>query len=354
MHRLTSSLRIFFCLSASGMALCAAASWAAGEAPNYSAIKMTRTIMLEAPATTVAFSPDDQLVAIGAQAKVLVYDAKDELKHTLPGPAGGVGAITFSADGKTLASGGAGDSVALWDAATGKEAGNLSGHQAAILSLAFSADAKSLAGGARDGQIVIWDLKQMEAAQVLKGAVAPVTNLAFTEDGKSLVSLGFGQKGGRDITEWRVWDLASGEAKQQMAPALKSHCMALSGNARLLARGGDLSLNVSDALTGTPITNFAVTEQNAKRGDIKRSYNSLSAALSQDGSVVANVDEAGFLRLWDVKNQTYLARFPLGQTTVLAFSPSGRSLAATAKTMSMKPGQPVPEETTVVRIFTVP
>ena len=53
--------------------------------------------------------------------------------HTAP-----VESVSFSPDGKTLASGSADKTVRLWDIATGKEERVLIGHTASITSLSFS------------------------------------------------------------------------------------------------------------------------------------------------------------------------------------------------------------------------
>src|SRR5262249_36876331 len=92
--------------------------------------------------------------------------ATTRLRHTRHG----VTHVRFSPDGKTLASGGSDktflgvrganpSAVRLWDVATGKLLRTLEGHQNAITSLSFSPDGKRLASsGSWDETIRLWDV----------------------------------------------------------------------------------------------------------------------------------------------------------------------------------------------------
>jgi WD40 repeat protein len=78
----------------------------------------------------------------------------------LQGHTGPIQAVTFSPDGKTLASAGDDLAVRLWDVATRQELIALEGHQHAVYSVAFSPDGKALASGgaapANQGVILLW------------------------------------------------------------------------------------------------------------------------------------------------------------------------------------------------------
>jgi len=66
--------------------------------------------------------------------------------------------VSYSPDGKTLASGSYDKTVKLWDAATGKELATLKGHSGPVQSVAFSPDGKTLATASDDKTIKLWDL----------------------------------------------------------------------------------------------------------------------------------------------------------------------------------------------------
>ena len=64
-------------------------------------------------------------------------------------------AVIFSADGKTLISGGQ-DTIRFWDPATGKEVGQLTGHRGAVTALALLPDGQGFVSGSADTTILVW------------------------------------------------------------------------------------------------------------------------------------------------------------------------------------------------------
>jgi WD40 repeat protein len=75
----------------------------------------------------------------------------------------GVYSVSFSPDGKTLATGNRDNTVTLWDITTGKELKTLSGHESLVSIVSFSPDGKTLTSVDAKGVIIIWnfDLDQL-------------------------------------------------------------------------------------------------------------------------------------------------------------------------------------------------
>ena len=78
--------------------------------------------------------------------------------YRLNGSKGGTQAITFTPDGKLLASGGRDGTVRLWDVTTGAERRRFDGHLGEVYNLAVSPDGKRLITSGSDGLAFVWDL----------------------------------------------------------------------------------------------------------------------------------------------------------------------------------------------------
>ena len=77
--------------------------------------------------------------------------------RTFVGHREGVYALTYSPDGRFLASGGADGLIKIWDPATGRELRTLRGHSGLISSLAYGPDGRLLASGCWDKTVKVWD-----------------------------------------------------------------------------------------------------------------------------------------------------------------------------------------------------
>src|SRR4051794_32056835 len=75
----------------------------------------------------------------------------------LTGHEGWVGGVSFSPNGKSIATACADRVVRLWDLPTGRLRLELNGHTDAVSAVAFAPDGKSLVSASFDGAIKVWD-----------------------------------------------------------------------------------------------------------------------------------------------------------------------------------------------------
>jgi WD40 repeat protein len=163
---------------------------------------------------SVAFSPKEAILAtgtLGSGGDLKLWDA--DTFQPLPPPEGRplntVGWPAFSPDGRTLATGGYGGAVGLWDVATGRNLAVLRGHTANVTTVAFSRDGRTLASGSWDGTVRVWDVADVAHPahrHTLVGHAARVPSVAFSPDGTTLASAG------ADGTV-KLWDPATGRGR---------------------------------------------------------------------------------------------------------------------------------------------
>jgi WD40 repeat protein len=138
-----------------------------------------------------AFSPDGKLLAhTGPYFTLLdtttwkVIDYAESSVKTAQPPL----VVSFSADGKWLATGDDKGDVLLWSAQPLREVAALGRHPARIKSVAFSPDGSQVVSASDDQTISLWDVSSRSLITRIGTHTAPVLSVAFSPDGKRIVS----------------------------------------------------------------------------------------------------------------------------------------------------------------------
>jgi DNA-binding beta-propeller fold protein YncE len=287
---------------------------------------------------TLAISPDGKLIAVAGNPVTLLHDGGivpsifvSQVRFSVPillfdahsgqqvGDLSGhdleILALAFSPDGKRLMS--CGDTtVRVWDVASRKCVTVCRGHKERVTHAAYSQDGNLLASASHDGTIRLWNPATGKEIATLDddGANAPFPsthpNFAFTPDATKLIAGGRGR-----IT---VWDLATRKVARSIRLADEGYySIAISPDGKLLAAsGGKERIQLVDLESGRTIRVLEIEEKDTVP----------CLAFSPDGKTLAAASE--IVRVWDVATgacQAILRTAPFASESV-AFSPDGQTL----------------------------
>ncbi|RDK41662.1 WD40 repeat-like protein [Aspergillus phoenicis ATCC 13157] len=218
-----------------------------------------------------------------------------------------VRSVTFSPNGRWLASGADDRTIKLWDTTTGTLQYNLVGHSKPVLSVAFSPNGQWLASSSDDKTVKLWDLVT-DSYRTLEGHEGPVSSVAISADGQLLAS------SSADDTV-RVWNLTTGSHMTLKGHRRHVRSIALSRDGRWLASGSDdQTIKIWDPKTGELEHTFEGTTLVVE-----------SVAFSPDGRLASG---AGPVQVWDPVNR--VLQQTLGsledRAWAVNFSPDGQRL----------------------------
>jgi WD40 repeat protein len=318
----------------------AVVDWAANRAVTNLLVRLPR----HGGAGVVVFSPDGSRLAIGEDYGMirilnLGTNAPVTMTHLTQG-GDGVTALAFSPNGGLLAAafGFTTGTIRPYDASSGEPRGQTN-HTGSVSALAFTGDGRRLASVGADRTIRVWRVANLAELSCLRGHEGEGGALAFLPDGKTLVS-------GCEVGTACFWDLTATNRPSCHAslPISRGPGSMVEVDPESLARD---ALNVKVVrrfgFTFTPDGwSFITTDTNGFLGvwDAKSvqqtkplselGSNNWGVALSPDGHWLAVGDASGKVHIWDWRERRAVTNFalPFEWFGHLRFSRSGRFLWA--------------------------
>ena len=266
----------------------------------------------------VTWSPDGRRLATASNDRtVRIWDAGNGCELTvLHGHNDWVQAVVWSPDGRRLATASNDRTVRIWDAGNGSELTILRKHTDQVWDVAWSPDGKRLATASNDRTVRIWDADNSSELTVLYGHDDEVWDVAWSPDGQWLATAS------RDRTA-RIWNADNGSE----VVMLRGHNGCTEGVAwspdgrRLATASGDWTARIWDTRGNSELT--ALYGHN---GRVQ------SVAWSPDGQRLATASNDRTARIWDFGSAAgyTVMHGHEGWVRGLAWSPDGRRLATTS------------------------
>jgi WD40 repeat protein len=233
---------------------------------------------------SVTFSPDGRQVLLGASLWASTLTRRLKTFQTLRDS----GAACFSPDGRLIARGCLEGTVAVWDAASGEQIADLSGHQDLVNACAFSPDGETLvsaSGGRfseRESKLILWEVGTWQKLAHLHGHTGAVESCAFSPTGDVLASA----SADGSLKFWQPE--VDGHAREENIPDYVYTASFSPNGESLLCGYRNEGLVLRDAASGELRASLA-----GHRGGVYR------CVYSPQGDCILSASGDGTLRLWD-------------------------------------------------------
>ena len=204
----------------------------------------------------------------------------------------------------------------------------LAGHGSAVNDLVFSADGKTLISGGNDATIRSWEVSTGNSLLGIWNdssngrTTRSVYNVSLAPDEQIVASTGSistrdGRNSGYAVPSLRLWEVSTGGIHWQRWAGARD--VAFSPDGQTLASGGGTTIVLWEVSTGGELRTFAGHTSTIQ-----------TVAFSPDGQLLASGGHDNTIRLWETNTGVHLYTLTRHVNTVtdLAFSPDGQTVVS--------------------------
>jgi WD40 repeat protein/tRNA A-37 threonylcarbamoyl transferase component Bud32 len=244
----------------------------------------------------------------------------DQQRHAplleLNGHTNEVRSLSYSPDGRLLASASEDGTLRVWDTMVGGRQFTLRGHTVGVRNVAYCPDGRRIASADSGGTVRVWDTQTGRQLLAFGGSTGAVFALRYSPDGRRIACAGVGKA--------TVCDALTGQVLFQFG--VTDGRMSYSPDGRHIACGEGGVVKLRDATTGKELQNF---------GRIGYVVGTLS--YSPDGRRVVAADDRT-VKVWDAATgqEVLTLRGHAGWVTGVSYSPDGRRIASASIDRTVK------------------